>query len=99
MQNTFRKHAPIQCQKISHLDLDYMNSSYQSDNSLSSSCTWVPSDSVKEYIFPEATDIDSGLKPEVRLINLTENQIQALCKKLMIGTSSTVIEYKTSSTN
>ena len=74
------------------------DSSYQSDNSLSSSCTWVPADSVKEYIFPEAVDIDLGLKPEVRLINLTENQIQALCKKLMIGTSSTVIEYKTSST-
>ena len=74
------------------------DSSYQSDNSLSSSCTWVPADSVKEYIFPEAVDIDLGLKPEVRLINLTENQIQALCKKPMIGTSSTVIEYKTSST-
>ena len=73
------------------------DSSYQSDNSLSSSCTWVPSDSVKEYIFPETADIDLELKPEVRLINLTENQIQALCKKLVVGTSSTVIEYKTSS--
>lgn len=78
-------------------DSDDSDSSYQSDSSLSSSCTWVPSDSVKEYIFPEAADIDLGLKPEVRLINLTENQIQAFCKKLLVGASTSVLEYKTSS--
>ena len=60
----------------------HSDTSYQSESSLDSSTTWVPSDTLKEYIMP-VDNLDSDLNVEVRLINLTEIQIQALRKTIM----------------
>lgn len=79
------------CDKNIDEESVYSDSSDLSDSSLSSSCTWVSSDAVKEYIFPKADDIVFGSKTEVRLINLTKIQIAALCKKLKAGTSTSVV--------
>ena len=61
------------------------DSSNQSDSSLSSTGTWVSSDVVKEYMLPKTNELESGIRAEVRLINLTKMQVQALCKKFILS--------------
>ena len=56
------------------------DSSDDSDSSETSTSTWVPHDMVAEYNFPNKAECTE--KIEVRLINLQQIHIQAICKSL-----------------
>ena len=76
-------------------NIELMNSddSDESDSSDTSTSTWVPSDTLTEYILPNQMDCDMNV--EIRLVNLTNIQIQAVCKELKYGISRPIIASNT----
>ena len=71
---------------IDKSESNHSDDSNESDSSTSSNSTWVPPDTISEYVFPNNNTCD--MKVEIRLINLTGIQIQALRKKIKYGIST-----------
>ena len=63
-------------------DSDYSD---ETGSSMISNSTWVSPDTIREYVMPERSTCD--MKIEIRLVNLSRLQIQAVRKRLKLGLS------------